>query len=244
MCILKFEKVGKQYPYVKNPLFFDVSFSVDKGQKIGLLAEKQCGKSSITKIIAQLTEQTSGKVFVNGKDLSTISLQNEGVGVIFDDFALIKGKSVLKNIEFPLKARNQKDSKQIAVAQAQKFGLTEVKDVKAKKLSSLQKLKTALARLDSRKDLNLVVFDDIFANTDKQQAIEYIDLFLKDRQLAILQTASEVDDLCDCDLIYIIADGTVAFCGDFEQSKNYLNETKCFDKFGINDDIKKVLQQD
>ena len=244
MCILKFEKVGKQYPYVKNPLFFDVSFSVDKGQKIGLLAEKQCGKSSITKIIAQLTEQTEGKIFVNGKDLSNISLQNEGVGIIFDDFALIKGKNVLKNIEFPLKVRGQKDSKQIAIKQVQKFDLSDVKDVKVKKLDNLQKLKTAIARLDSRKDLNLVVFDDIFANIDKQQAIKYINLFLKDRQLAILQTASEVDHLCDCDLIYVIAEGTVAFCGNFEQTQNYLQESKCFDKFGINDDMKKVLQQD
>ena len=244
MCILKFEKVSKQYPYVKDFLFFDVSFSVSKGQRVGLLAEKQCGKSSMVKIIAQLTKQTDGNVFINGKNNDEISLQNEGVGIIFDDFALIKGKSVAKNIAFPLKARKQKDAKQIALQQVDKFELDEIKDVKAKKLDNLQKFKTALARLDSRKDLQLVVFDDIFANIPREQAIKYIDLFLQDRNVGILQTSSEVDHLCDCDVIYIVADGTVVFNGSFEDAKQYLQQSKCFDKFGINDDIKRILQQD
>ena len=244
MCILKFEKVSKQYPYVKDFLFFDVSFCVNKGQRVGLLAEKQCGKSSMVKIIAQLTKQTEGKVFINGKNNEEISLQNEGVGIIFDDFALIRGKSVAKNIVFPLKARKIKDAKQIALQQAQKFDLFDIKDTKIKKLDSLQKFKTALARLDSRKDLQLVVFDDIFANIQREQAIKYIDLFLRDRQVGILQTSSEIDHLCDCDVIYIVADGTVVFNGGFEDAKQYLQQSKCFDKFGINDDIKRILQQD
>ncbi|MBR2030438.1 MAG: hypothetical protein IJ999_06000, partial [Clostridia bacterium] len=58
----------------------------------------------------------------------------------------------------------------------------------------------------------------------------------------ILQTSSEIDHLTECDVVHVVADGTIAFTGSFYEAKNYIERTKCFDKFGINEDIKKVLQ--
>ena len=244
MCILEFKNVSKKYPYVKQDLLFDVSFCVKKGQRVGIVAEKQCGKSSLIKMIAQLTKPTTGQILLDGRDIENLNLQNEKVGIIFDDFALIKGKSVLENVEFPLKARKQQNAKQIVAEQVEKFDLQDVSKTKAKNLDNLQKLKTALARLDSRKDLALVVFDDIFANIPRQDAIKYIDLFLQNRQTSILQTASDVDHLCDCDVVYVVAEGTLAFVGNFEQAKQYIEKTQCFDKFGINEQIEKILKGD
>lgn len=244
MCVLKFENVSKKYPYVKEFLFKDLSFCVSKGQRVGIVAEKQCGKSSIVKIIAQLTKQTEGQVLLNGKDLFSVPAEQRGIGIVFDDFALIKGKSVAKNIAFPLKVRKQQNIQQIVLQQIEKFGLQSIAKTKAKKLSPLQKLQTALARLDSRTDLELVVLDDIFAKVDKQSATNFLNLFLQDRHVGILQTSGNVDHLCECDVIYVVADGTIAFSGSFDDAKNYIQTTKCFDKFGINEDIKKILQGD
>ncbi len=244
MCVLKFNNVSKQYPYVKDFLFKDLSFCVSKGQRVGIVAEKQCGKSSVVKIIAQLTKPTEGQVLLNGNDLFSVPFEQRGIGIVFDDFALINGKSVAKNIAFPLKVREEQNIKQIVLQQTKKFGLEKVEKTKAKKLSPLQKLQTALARLDSRKDLELVVLDDIFARVDKQSATHFLNLFLQDRNVGILQTSTEVDHLCECDVVYVVADGTIAFCGSFAEAKNYIDKTKCFDKFGINEDIKKILQGD
>lgn len=242
MCVLKFDNVAKKYPYVKDFLFKDVSFCVKKGQRVGIVAEKQCGKSSMVKMLAQLVKPTQGQILLDGKDLFSVPIEQRSIGIVFDDFALIKGKSVAKNIAFPLRVRHAENVENIVSEQIKKFDLNEVAGTKAKKLLPLQKLKTALARLDARKDIDLVVLDDIFAKTDKQSATFFVDLFLKDREVAILQTASEIDHLDECDVIYVIAEGTVAFCGTFADAKNYIQTTKCFDKFGINEDIKKILQ--
>ena len=241
---LEFKNVSKKYPYIKQFLFSDVSFGVQVGQRVGIVAEKQCGKSSVVKMLADITKPTQGQILLDGKDIYTVLPQDRGIGIIFDDFALIKGKSVVKNVAFPLKVRKVPNHQQIALRQVQKFGLDQVAKTKAKKLSPLQKLQTALARLDSRDDICLVVFDDPFAHVSKDDAQKYVDLFLTGRNLAILQTASDVDHLCDCDVVYVVADGTVSFCGTFAQAKEYISTTNCFDKFGINEDIQKVLQKD
>ena len=242
MCILTFDNVSKKYPYVKEFLFKNLSFSVSKGQRIGIVAEKQCGKSSVVKIIAQLTKQTEGKVLLDGKDLFSVPIDKRGIGIVFDDFALIPGKTVEKNVAFPLKVRKEQNIEKQTSKQIEKFGLQNVAKTKAKKLLPVEQLATALARLDSRTDIELVVLDDLFAKVDRQQALSLINLFLNDREVGILQTSSEIDHLTECDVVHVVADGTIAFTGSFDEAKNYIETTKCFDKFGINEDIKKVLQ--
>ena len=244
MCILKFDNVSKKYPYVKEFLFSDLSFCVSKGQRVGIVAEKQCGKSSIVKIIAQLTKPTQGRVLLDGKDLFCVPVDKRGIGIVFDDFALMEGKSVEKNVSFTLKVRKEKNVEEKTLTQIKKFGLESVAKTKAKNLLPLQKLQTALARLDSRKDVELVVLDDLFARVDKQSAMPFINLFLQDRKVGILQTSSEVAHLCECDVVHVVADGTISFSGSFSDAKNYIETTKCFDKFGINEDVKKILQDD
>ncbi|MBE5748548.1 MAG: ATP-binding cassette domain-containing protein [Clostridiales bacterium] len=242
MCILTFDNVSKKYPYVKEFLFKNLSFSVSKGQRVGIVAEKQCGKSSVVKIIAQLTKQTEGQVLLDGKDLFSVPVNKRGIGIVFDDFALMPGKTVEKNVAFPLKVRKEQNIEQKTSMQIEKFGLQSVAKTKTKKLLPVEKLATALARLDSRTDIELVVFDDLFAKVDRQQALPLINLFLNDREVGILQTSSEIDHLTECDVVHVVADGTIAFTGSFDEAKNYIERTKCFDKFGINEDIKKVLQ--
>ena len=242
MCILTFDNVSKKYPYVKEFLFKNLSFSVSKGQRVGIVAEKQCGKSSVVKIIAQLTKQTEGQVLLDGKDLFSVPVNKRGIGIVFDDFALMPGKTVEKNISFPLKVRKEQNIEKKMLLQIEKFGLQSVAKTKTKKLLPVEKLATALARLDSRTDIELVVFDDLFAKVDRQQALPLINLFLNDREVGILQTSSEIDHLTECDVVHVVADGTIAFTGSFDEAKNYIERTKCFDKFGINEDIKKVLQ--
>lgn len=242
MCILTFDNVSKKYPYVKEFLFKNLSFSVSTGQRVGIVAEKQCGKSSVVKIIAQLTKQTEGQVLLDGKDLFSVPIDQRGIGIVFDDFALMHSKTVEKNVAFPLKVRKEQNVEQKTLMQIEKFGLQSVVKTKTKKLLPVQQLATALARLDSRTDLKLVVLDDLFAKVDKQQALPFINLFLRDRKVGILQTSSEIDNLTECDVVHVVADGTIAFSGSFDDAKNYIETTKCFDKFGINEDIKKVLQ--
>lgn len=242
MGVLKFCGVSKKYPYEKEFLLTDLSFEVGEGERVGIAAEKQCGKTSVVKMIAGLTMPTDGKILLYGKPLEQTPPSDRGIGAVFDDFALMKGKTVRKNLEFPLKVRKAEDFRQKATAAAENFGLEDLLDVKAKKLSAEQKFLTALARLSAR-EINLLVLDDVLRNIDKNFAIQYIGRFLEGRNCGVLQLSSSVDDLAYCGRVYVVADGAVVFCGGYDEAKSFVETSRCFDKFGINDDMQKLSQR-
>ena len=238
MCILKFEGVSKKYPYEKEFLLKEISFEVSAGEKVGIVAEKQSGKSSIVKMVAGLTKPTDGKIFLYGKDIAECDMSACNVGIVFDDFALMKGKSVIKNISYPLKVRKVENYLQIAQTAVENFNLQKIAGVKAKKLSYENKLKTALARLSTRKP-DLLIFDDVCRNIDRQTAIEYTDLIIQ-KDAAVLYLSAKVSDLQDCARVYVIANGTTVFCGNPAEAGNYINTSKCFDKFDVNADMENL----
>lgn len=241
MSILKFEKVSKKYPYEKEFLLKDISFELSAGESVGIVAEKQSGKSSIVKMIAGLTKPTDGKILLYGKPLDECDMSTCNVGAVFDDFALMKGKTVLKNICYPLKIRKTENFLQVAQTAVNNFNLNDVANVKAKKLTETDKLKTALARLSTRK-LDLLIFDDIYRNIDRTDAIEYINRLIQ-KDAAVLFLSSQTIDLQNCKRVYVFANGSTVFCGSCGEAEEYIKESKCFDKYDINKDMQNLLQK-
>jgi len=237
---LQFKNISKKYPYIKEFLFEDVSFEAETGKWVGIVAEKQSGKSTLIKMLAELTMPTEGQILLDGNDFYSICPQNRGIGIIFDDFALMPRKSVLKNIAFPLKVRKIKDWHNIAIKMAKIFDIDDL-SVKAKNLDADKKLRVSLARLMSRQDLQFVIFDDIFRQTDLKRGMEYADRFLCGREVGVLQTATDINHLYRCDKVYVLADEKIVYEGTFEQAKQFVETSNCFDKFGINDEIEKII---
>lgn len=227
MCLLKFDKVSKRYPYEKCFLLSDVSFFVNAGEKVGIVADVQCGKTTIVKMLAGLTKPTRGEIYFFGRQSNQVEVRDRGLGVVFDDYALMKGKTALKNIEYPLKVRKDKNYREKALAAANKFGLENVLSLKAKKLSPQDKLKVALARLSTRK-LSLLVLDGVMANKEAEGAIQYISAIQSD---AVLMLESDIKALACCDRVYVLCDGATAFEGNYDAALDFVNKTRCFDKY-------------
>lgn len=74
--VLELQKLTKQFRTDRGNPFYavkDVSFSIDRGECLGLVGESGCGKSTIARMITKLTEPTRGKIFLQGEDVSHIS---------------------------------------------------------------------------------------------------------------------------------------------------------------------------
>ncbi len=97
--LLRLEGVTKQYG--PNTVLEDVSFTVDKGEVVGLLGDNGAGKSTLVKIISGVVPMTKGHFFWENQELEHVTRQKTeelGVETIFQDSALVPGMSITRNI--------------------------------------------------------------------------------------------------------------------------------------------------
>jgi D-methionine transport system ATP-binding protein len=103
---VEFKLKGDKVHAVKN-----VNLTVNKGEVFGIVGLSGAGKSTLVRVINLLQKPSSGQVLINGKDITTLDRAELRktrlkIGMIFQHFNLISGKTIYENIEFLLKSNN------------------------------------------------------------------------------------------------------------------------------------------
>ncbi|HXG27835.1 MAG TPA: cell division ATP-binding protein FtsE [Nevskiales bacterium] len=104
--IVEFHNVFKRYDGGREALV-DVSFALGQGEMAFLTGHSGAGKSTLLKLIALIERPTRGQIIVNGKNLATIRRRQiprlrQGLGIIFQNYALLNDRSVFDNVAMPL----------------------------------------------------------------------------------------------------------------------------------------------
>ena len=86
----------------------DFDVLIPKGKLVGLLGPSGCGKSTTLYMIAGLLQPTSGKIFFGDEEVTELSPEKRGVGLVFQNYALYPHMTIRKNILFPLENMNIK----------------------------------------------------------------------------------------------------------------------------------------
>lgn len=146
------KKDGRETRAVDN---FDVVFP--SGQLVGLLGPSGCGKSTTLYMIAGLLAPTTGKIFFGDEDVTELSPEKRGIGLVFQNYALYPHMTIRKNIAFPLENINlRKVSIEEAYKQAYILESPEESKVYYKYLSDLEALKNKFRRQESEQEANAV----------------------------------------------------------------------------------------
>ena len=130
----------------------DLSFEISDGELIALLGPSGCGKSTTLNLICGLEKPTGGRIFFGEKDITDLSPELRGVGMVFQNYALYPHLTVRENIVFPLENRKGKDrpSKEEmnarALETARLVQIEELMDRKPGELSGGQQQRVAIAR--------------------------------------------------------------------------------------------------
>lgn len=141
-----FERVSKQYG--KSLALKNVSFSIKKGEFFSLLGPSGCGKTTLLRILAGFEKPDSGRVFLDGKDITALPPHKRSVNTVFQNYALFPHLTVWENIAFGLRIA-KKSASEIQKEVDLMLDLIELKTHAFKmpdQISGGQKQRVAIAR--------------------------------------------------------------------------------------------------
>lgn len=108
MSYIEFQNINKFYG--KNQVLKDISLNIEKGQFVTLLGPSGCGKSTLLRCLSGLEEISSGRIIMDGKDITNLEPKDRNIGMVFQHYSLFLNMTVEENIAFGLKM--QKKSKE------------------------------------------------------------------------------------------------------------------------------------
>ncbi|WP_249127737.1 ABC transporter ATP-binding protein [Bradyrhizobium lablabi] len=151
----------------------DVSFEIKPGEFFALLGPSGSGKSTTLRILAGLDAPTSGRVFIDGKDVTSTDARDRDIAMVFQSYALYPHMTVAENISFPLEMANMPKAEISAAVKdaARKVRIDHLLDRKPGQLSGGQQQRCALARAIVRK-ARLFLLDEPLSNLDAKLRLE------------------------------------------------------------------------
>ncbi len=154
--ILRIRNLSKVYMQGKIPVHAlnDVSFDVNKGEFLSIVGPSGSGKSTLLSMIGLLDKPTSGKVFIDGTEVTRVKesdapkLRREKIGFVFQHFNLIPTLTALENVDIAMRfARVTKSKrKERAIELLTQIGLRERMNHRPSELSGGEQQRVAIAR--------------------------------------------------------------------------------------------------
>lgn len=183
MNLLEVKSISKTYGSGEAAVHAlkDVSFSVPKGEFVAVVGESGSGKSTLLNMIGALDTPTSGKVFIDGKDIFSMKDSNltifrrRNIGFIFQAFNLIPELTVEQNIIFPVLLDYQKPDKKYLEEILTVLNLKERRHHLPSQLSGGQQQRVAIGRALITRPA-LILADEPTGNLDTQNSSEVIAL--------------------------------------------------------------------
>lgn len=151
----------------------NISFSVDSGDYFVVLGKSGAGKTVLLEMIAGLTAPDSGKVILAGRDITTESIQNRNIGLVYQDQSIFPHLSVAQNIAYPLKCRKMGKSGAVKEVRrlAETTGVTYLLNRRPMTLSVGEAQRVALARALATSP-ELLLLDEPLASLDVQAKLQ------------------------------------------------------------------------
>ena len=219
MEILKVENLTKIYgkDTTKVIALDDVSFSIEKGEFVAIVGASGSGKSTLLHIIGGVDRPTSGKVYIDGKDIFKLDddklaiFRRRQVGLIYQFYNLIPILNVEENIALPLSLDNREIDKEELNEMLKLLGLQNRKKHLPNELSGGQQQRTSIGRALITKP-TIILADEPTGNLDSKSSDEIVTLLKKsnkDLKQTIIMITHNMEIATYADRIIKIEDGKI-----------------------------------
>ena len=184
--MIEFNDIAKSFTSgaIKTEVLKGVSFKVDKGEFVSIMAPSGTGKTTLLNVLGCLMKATSGSYLFEGQDIETLNddqlseIRNKKIGFDFQTFNLLEKTSALDNVLLPLVYSDiyPADASKKAAGLLEAVGLKERIHYKPNELSGGQQQRVAIARALIN-DPAVILADEPTGNLDSASAKEIMEIF-------------------------------------------------------------------
>ena len=221
MAVIEAKNIKKSYG--KNETKLDalkgVDLKVEKGESVAIIGKSGSGKSTFMHILALLDQPTSGDIYLNGKNVTSIrkkvlnKTRNEEFGFVFQQFFMNAKDTVLNNVLLPLKICGISGSKRkkMALDALKAVGLEDKVQNKANNLSGGQKQRVCIARALVNNP-QIIFADEPTGNLDSATGKKIEELLFdlnKNKGITLIIVTHDPDLAARCDRQVHVRDGLI-----------------------------------
>ncbi len=219
---LAFEHVSHQYDGLASVR--DVTIAVTKGEVLCLLGHSGCGKTTLLRIAAGVEKQSQGRVLIDGLEVAGpsgfVPPEKRHVGLMFQDYALFPHMSILDNVLFGLKGRDDADIRHHAVKTLKRVGLGDYLNDYPHVLSGGEQQRVALARALAPQP-SVLLMDEPFSGLDRRLRdrvrSETLEILRRSEATCIIVTHDPEEAMQVADRIALMHEGRLVQVGHPEE---------------------------
>src|ERR1700755_2708536 len=211
--LIQIEKHYDSFHALKN-----IDLQVEKEEFVVFVGPSGCGKSPLLRSICGLETVTSGRIVLDGRDITSVHPSKRNVAMVFQNYALFPHLNVFHNIAFGLELQglSKEDIQKRVERVATLLHLETMLDRKPKQLSGGQRQRVAIGRCIVKQP-KLFLFDEPLSNLDAKlrvrMRVELLNLHYETRNTAVYVMHDQVEAMTMADRIVILNDGRVAQVG-------------------------------
>ena len=221
--ILTFDNISFTYPNSKEACLENISFSINKGETLGIIGPTGCGKTSLVNLIYRAYDPSAGAVYLDGVDIKSYSKDEliNKVSVVPQKAALFK-ESIKDNLRMAdPNVSEEKMWKALDIAQAKEIVLNKEGQLDhmieqgGKNLSGGQRQRLSIARALC-KDFDILILDDSFSALDYQTEAK-LRMALKTLNKTIVNVSQRASSIKNADKILVLDDGKLVGFGSHNE---------------------------
>ena len=184
--LLKLKKVNLKYQTDKESIkvLKDIDLTTKKKDTISIVGESGSGKTSLIMLIGGLEKATSGKIFFQDQEITSLSedevseIRRKHIGIVFQSFYLIPNYTAVENVALTLELNKLKSPEKQAKELLDRFGLKNRFNNLPSQLSGGEQQRVAIARAIAMKP-ELILADEPTGNLDTENSIMISDILFK-----------------------------------------------------------------
>lgn len=212
MAHIRFENITKKFG--NKTILDNMNLEIEDGSFTVMIGPSGCGKTTLLRIIAGIGPQTSGKVYLDGQDISNLAPAKRDVAMVFQNYAIYPTMTVRENIEFGLKnnkvPKAERDSLVKEISEI--VGIADLLDRKPNTLSGGQRQRIALARAMVKKP-KVFLMDEPLSNLDAKLRVgmrtELIELHKRLKTTFVYVTHDQVEAMSMSTNIILMNQGEI-----------------------------------